>query len=201
VFAESSGGGSAELPELPDVPAKVELEDLVVAGLQAPAGMEEASLPLLALDAARRARAHLSAILSGAPDPWELDEWADAVRLAADYPVLADRLGTAFGRAAELTLGSTAWRYGGAPGLDVLEHEWEPDPAELARARTELSAAWDDADLVFDVVANRLTTADRQLRLDRIGRWHPYALLDNTWLPAGPADRDPTTAFASPDAW
>ncbi|TDU84219.1 SWIM zinc finger protein [Kribbella voronezhensis] len=195
------GGAPAELPELPALPAKAELDGLVVAGLQAPAGMEPASLPLLALDAARRARAQLSAILSGSPHPWALDEWQDAVRLAADYPVLADRLGTAFEGPAELAIGITAWTYGGAPGLDVLEHEWQPDPSELARARAELAAAWDDRDLVFEVSANRLSTADRQLRLDRIGRWHPYALVDDTWQPAGPADRDPTTALASPDNW
>ncbi|WP_112239076.1 SWIM zinc finger family protein [Kribbella monticola] len=189
------------LPALPALPAKLELHGLVVAGLQAPAGMEPASLPLLALDAARRARAQLSAILSGSPDPWVLDEWQDAVRLAADYPVLADRLGSAFERPSELAIGVTAWTYGGAPGLEVLEHEWEPDPAELARARTEVSAAWDDSDLVFEVNANRLTVADRQLRLDRIGRWHPYSLVDNAWLPTGPADRDPTAALASPDSW
>jgi hypothetical protein len=193
---EPVGGGSGWLPEVPGLPVKVGVDELVVAGLQAPAGMEAASLPLLVLDAARRARAQLSAILSGSADPWVLDEWQDAVRLAADYPVLAERLGAAFGRPAELAVGVSAWSYGGAPGLDVLDHVWEPDPSELARARTELVAAWDD--LVFEVSGNRLTAMDRQLRLDRVGRWHPYALVEDAWLPAGPADRDPTAALAVP---
>ncbi|QNE17214.1 hypothetical protein F1D05_03900 [Kribbella qitaiheensis] len=193
-------GGEGELPAVPEVPSTVGLDELVVAGVQAPAGMEVASLGLLVLDAARRARAQLRALLSGSADPWVLDEWQDAVRLAADYPVLAERLGTALGRPAELAVGVSAWTYGGAPGLDVLEHEWAPDPSELARARTELLAAWEDLDLAFEVSGNRLTAADRQLRLDRLGRWHPYALVENTWLPAGPADRDPTTALATPDS-
>jgi hypothetical protein len=176
--------------------------------------MEPASLALLVLDAARRARAQLRALLSGSADPWQsgsadpwlsgsadpwiLDEWQDAVRLAADYPVLAERLGTALGRPAELAVGVTAWTYGGASGLDVLDHSWEPDSSELVRARTELTAAWD---LSFEISANRLTAADRQLRLDRVGRWHPYARVETTWLPAGPADPDPTAAFAAPDTW
>jgi hypothetical protein len=190
-----------EPAELPALPAKVGLDDLVDAGLQAPAGMEPPSLPLLVLDAARRARAQLSAHLSGSADPWVLDEWQDAVRLAADYPVHAERLGVAFGRPAELAVGVSAWSYGGAPGLDVLDHLWEPDPSELARARTELVAAWDDPDLVLEVSGNRLTAADRQLRLDRDGRWHPYSLVEDTWLPAGPADRDPTAALAVQESW
>ena len=178
------------------MPAKVELDELAITGQQPPAGMEPASLALLVLDAARRARAQLRALLTNSADPWILDEWQDAVRLAADYPMLAERLGTSLGRPAELAVGVTAWSYGGAPGLDVLDHQWDPDPSEIARARTELMAAWDDQDLAFEVSGNRLTSADRQLRLDRTGRWHPYSLVDNTWLPTGPADRDPTAALA-----
>jgi hypothetical protein len=58
-------------------------------------------------------------------------------------------------------------------------------------------AAWDDQDLTFEVSGNRLTSADRQLRLDRTGRWHPYSRIDHTWHPTGPADRDPTAALAT----
>ena len=47
---------------------------------------------------------------------------------------------------------------------------WTPDPAELARARTELIAA----EFSVEIAANRITVgADTQLRLDRRGRWHP----------------------------
>lgn len=189
------------LPEVPVVPGKVALDDLVVSGTESVPGLQAALLPLLVLDAARRARAQLSTLLSGAPDPWVLDEWQDAVRLAADYPLLVDRLATATGKAADLARGVQAWSYGGAPGLDVLEHTWNPDPGDLARARTELHAAADE-DLEITTEHNRLTTSGAvvcQVRLDRMGRWHPYRLVDNTWTPAAPADRDPTTALAVPE--
>ncbi|TCN36660.1 hypothetical protein EV644_113129 [Kribbella orskensis] len=186
------------LPEVRVVPGKVALDDLVVSGTEPVPGLQSALLPLLVLDAARRARAQLSALLSGAPDPWVLEEWQDAVRLAADYPVLADRLASATGKTVDLARGVQAWSYGGAPGLDVLEHTWDPDPGDLARARTELLAAADE-ELEITTEHNRLTTSGAvvcQVRLDRIGRWHPYRLVDNTWTPAAPADRDPTAALA-----
>lgn len=192
-----------ELPELPTLPAKLVLEELAISETQPLPDLSSTTLPLLVLDATRRARAQLKALLTGDADPWELDEWQDAVRLAADYPALADRLSTAFNRPADLALGVQAWSYGGAPGLDVLEHEWTPDPGDLARARTELLAAADD-DLEISISRNRLTTSGSvtcQTRLDRRGRWHPYRLVDDTWTPAGPADRDPTTALAVPDGW
>jgi uncharacterized Zn finger protein len=189
------------LPEPPDLPAKAEPDDIVINGTQPPPGMEPATLPLLGLDAARRARALLSALLAGTPAPWLLDEWQDAVRLAADYPALTDRLSTATGRPAGLAVAVQAWSYGGAAGLDVLEHTWTPDPSELARARTELLTAWDDPDnLEIAVNGNQLTiaagAAGSQLRLDRLGRWHPYRRTDDQWLPAGPADRDPSSLLA-----
>jgi uncharacterized Zn finger protein len=189
------------LPEMPVVPRKVALDDLVVSGTGPVPGLQSTLLPLLVLDAARRARAQLSALLSRAPDPWVLDEWQDAVRLAADYPLLADRLATATGRAVDLARGVQAWSYGGAPGLDVLEHAWDPEPGDLARARTELQAAADE-DLEIITEHNRLTTSGAvvcQVRLDRMGRWHPYRLVDDTWIPAAAADRDPTAALAVPE--
>ncbi|MFC5262673.1 hypothetical protein ACFPJ1_11210 [Kribbella qitaiheensis] len=189
------------LPEVPVVPGKVALDDLVVSGTEPVPGLQASLLPLLVLDAARRARAQLRALLSGAPDPWVLDEWQDAVRLATDYPLLLDRLAAATGKAADLARGVQAWSYGGAPGLDVLEHTWNPDPGDLARARTELQAAAEE-DLEITTEHNRLTTSGAvvcQVRLDRMGRWHPYRLVDNTWIPAAPADRDPTTALAVPE--
>jgi uncharacterized Zn finger protein len=177
-----------ELPDVPELPAKVSLDDLAVAGIEPPHGFGPAVLQLLVLDAARRARAILSALLHGTVEPQPLDEWQDTIRLAADFPELATPLTEATGR--ELALGIQAWRYGGAPGLDVLEHTWTPDPAELNRARTELLAA--DDDLTISTALNQLTLgADTQLRLDRDGRWHPYRLIDDTWTPTGPASRDP----------
>jgi hypothetical protein len=185
-----------ELPALPELPARVGVDDLAVSGIEPPPGFAPASLPLLVLDAARRARALLSALLHNAPEPAALDEWADAVRLAADFPELTTPLAEATGRSEELALGIQAWRYGGAPGLDVLEHSWTPDPTDLARARTELEAA--DDNLPITTAGNRLTLgADLQLRLDHHGRWHPYRRIDHTWTPAAPATPDPLTALTT----
>jgi uncharacterized Zn finger protein len=196
----SSAAAQGQLPDLPTLPPKTAIEDLAISGTQPLADLEPATLPLLVLDAARRARAQLNALLSGAPDPWILDEWQDSVRLATDYPVLRERLAAAWNRPADLALGVQAWSYGGAAALDVLEHHWSPDPGDLARARTELLAAADD-DLAITSDHNHLTTSGSircQTRLDRSGRWHPYQLVDDEWHPAGPPDRDPTIALAPP---
>jgi uncharacterized Zn finger protein len=207
VFPAADGRDSQApvLPAVPDLPVKIAREDLAINGTQPLPDLDPGLLPLLVLDAARRSRAQLSALLSGAPDPWLLDEWQDAVRLATDYPELHERLSIATGRPADLTLGVQAWSYGGAPGLDVLEHTWTPDPSELARAKAELLAASDDPDgLEIEVDGNRLSVSGdsaSQLRLDRVGRWHPYRLVDDAWTPAGPADRDPTTASTPQESW
>ncbi|TDW22264.1 SWIM zinc finger family protein [Kribbella kalugense] len=178
----------AELPDVPVLPAKVGLDELAVTGIEPPDGFGPAVLQLLVLDAARRARAILNALLHGTREPQPLDEWQDTIRLAADFPELTTPLTEATGR--DLALGIQAWRYGGAPGLDVLEHTWTPDPAELNRARTELLAT--DDELAITTALNQLTiSADTQLRLDRHGRWHPYRLVDDTWIPAGTPSKDP----------
>jgi uncharacterized Zn finger protein len=172
----------AELPEPPDLPAKVTIEQLAVSGIEPPDSLGPTTLQLLVLDAARRARSLLNALLHGSPVPQPLDERQDLIRLAADFPVLAPD--------EDVALGIQAWRYGGAPGLDVLEHTWTPDPADLNRARTELEAAGDDHPITTS--ANHLTLgADLQLRLDRAGRWHPYRRVGDTWTPAGPPSGDP----------
>ncbi|WP_427893033.1 SWIM zinc finger family protein [Kribbella sp. GL6] len=172
---------TAELPEPPELPAKVTIDQLAVAGIEPPDGFGPATFQLLVLDAARRARSILNALLHNTAVPRPLDEWQDTVRLAADFPQLD--------AGEDVALGIQAWRYGGAPGLDVLEHTWTPDAAELNRARTELQAA--DDDVVTTVSGNRLTLGpDTQLRLDREGRWHPYRLIDEVWTPTGPPSRD-----------
>ena len=184
VLAASPG----DLPEPPDLPTKVSADDLAVAGIEPPEGVGPHVLQLLVLDAARRARSILNALLRGTAEPQALDEWQDTVRLATDFPELVATLTESSDR--DVAPGIQAWRYGGAPGLDVLEHTWTPEPAELNRARTELLAA--DDDLTIHTSANRLTLgADTQLRLDRNGRWHPYRLVDDTWVPAGPPSKDP----------
>lgn len=186
--ADVLAGTPGELPEPPALPAKVGLDELAVAGIEPPGDLGPQVLQLLVLDAARRARSILNALLHGTAEPQPLDDWQDAVRLATDFPQLVTTLTASTGR--NLAPGIQAWQYGGAPGLDVLEHTWSPDPSELNRARTELLAA--DDDLAISTSANQLTLgADTQLRLDRDGRWHPYRLVDEAWIPAGPPSRDP----------
>ena len=185
--AEVLVAAAKALPDVPDLPKKVSLDDLAVTAIEPPEGIGPAVLQLLVLDAARRARAILNALLHAIPEPQPLDEWQDAIRLAADFPELITPLTEATGK--DLALGIQAWRYGGAPGLDVLEHAWTPNPADLNRARTGLQAA--------DVTAsdNRLTIGtDAQVRLDRNGRWHPYRLVDDVWTPAAPPSADPLVA-------
>jgi uncharacterized Zn finger protein len=131
--ADVFAGQVGELPPPPGLPAKVGVEELAVSGIEAPEGLGPAVLQLLVLDASRRARALLSALLHSTPEPEPLDEWQDGVRLAADFPELTTPLAEATGQSEELALGIQAWRYGAAAGLDVLEHTWTPDSAELNR--------------------------------------------------------------------
>jgi uncharacterized Zn finger protein len=186
--ADVLAGAPGQLPDPPELPAKVSLDELAIVGIEPPDGLGPQVLQLLVLDAARRARSMLNALLHSTTEPLPLDDWQDTVRLATDFPELVAPLTESAGR--DLAPGIQAWRYGGAPGLDVLEHTWTPDAAELNRARTELLAA--DEDLTVTTSANRLTIgSDTQLRLDRHGRWHPYRLVDDTWVPAGPPSKDP----------
>jgi uncharacterized Zn finger protein len=169
----------SELPAVPDLPKKVSLDDLAVTAVEPPEDIGPAVFRLLVLDASRRARALLNALLRGLPEPQPLDEWQDTIRLAADFPELTAPLTEETGK--DLALGIQTWRYGGAPGLDVLEQTWTPSPADINRARTELQAA--------EVVVsdNRLTIGtDAQVRLDRNGRRHPYRLIDDVWTPTDP---------------
>lgn len=187
-IADVLAGLPGDLPEPPELPARVAPDELAVAGIEPPGDLGPQVLQLLVLDAARRARSILNALLHGTTEPQPLDEWQDAVRLATDFPQLVPALAESTGR--DLAPSIQAWRYGGAPGLDVLEHTWTPDPAELNRARTELLAA--DDDLTISTSANQLTLGtDAQLRLDRHGRWHPYRFVDDAWVPAGAPSRDP----------
>ncbi|NUR99101.1 MAG: hypothetical protein HOV67_28065 [Kribbellaceae bacterium] len=179
--ADVLAAAPAALPEPPELPAKISVDQLAVAGIEPPGGFRPSTLQLLVLDAARRARSVLNALLHNTAVPEALDERQDTVRLAADFPELAGET---------VALSIQAWRYGGEPGLDVLEHTWTPDAAQLNRARTELLAT--DDDLTVSTSANRLTLgSDTQLRLDRHGRWHPYRLVDGTWTPVGPPSKDP----------
>jgi len=127
------------------------------------------------------ASAQATALLAGEPWPGRRH---DAVRLAAQFPSVAGRLGDGpgFRRAV------AAWTYGGRAGLEVLETPWTPPKAVLAAARTALADVTDD-EPVFD--RNHCTVGEVQVRLDREGRWHPYRLDGDAWWPAGAPETDP----------
>ncbi|MDX3192402.1 SWF or SNF family helicase [Streptomyces sp. MN03-5084-2B] len=139
-------------------------------------GVPAEAFALLAANAAGRARA----VLAGRPWPGRRQ---DAVRLAADFPSTAERLGEGPGFARAVA----AWRYGGPEGLEVLETPWTPPKAAVAAARAALAEV--DGQPVFE--RNRCTVGAVQLRLDRRGRWHPYRLEGDEWWPAGAPENDP----------
>lgn len=130
----------------------------------------------------------------------------DAVRLAAeagDFRVRS-RLAAATGRSrAEMELAVRAWGFGAAPGLAALEDDWTPGRSELARAGSDLAAAWADEEApVLRRVRARWTEAgtDRQLRLGREGRWWPYRRSAGRWIPSGPSAPDPASALEADPA-
>ncbi|MFF3457284.1 SWF or SNF family helicase [Streptomyces sp. NPDC002730] len=191
-------------PPLPDEPGRPPTLDTDTA--PAP-GIDAAALEFLAADAAARAHRLLSEALSPGheqqPLKAELTLDQDAVRLsaAAPGPAVAGRLAAGTDRQrAELDLAVRAWRYGGAAGLSVLEEEWTPEAEVLARARTQLSDAWEEAERpqLRAGGSGRWTVvgAEAQLRVGRDGRWWPYRKERGRWAPAGPADHDPAAALA-----
>lgn len=167
----------APLPDV-DRPVPAAPADLVLPELPAEgSGVDLAALRLLAADAAARARA----LLAGETEP--LTEWQDTVRIAATHPERYPR--------PDLAREVAAWRYGGLPGLRVLEEVWTPPPLDTARARAALAAEED-----FPGVRerrNRWTVPDHgvQLRYGQDGRWYPFRKCSGQWWPAGPPDRDP----------
>ncbi|NUK03413.1 SWF or SNF family helicase [Streptomyces lunaelactis] len=188
------------LPGEPGAPPALDTET-------APApGIDSAALEFLAADAAARAYRALADALSPGheqqPLEPELTLDQDAVRLAAAAgPAIAGRLATGTGRQrAELDLAVRAWHYGDAAALSVLEEEWTPEPEALARARTLLAEAWEEADRpqLRAGGSGRWTVvgAEAQLRVGRDGRWWPYRKERGRWAPAGPADHDPAAALA-----
>jgi uncharacterized Zn finger protein len=160
--------------ELPD------LADFRPAGapsIPAAPGVPAEAFALLVANAAAQARA----VAVGEPWPGRRP---DAVRLAAQFPPAASRLG----EGPEFERAVAAWTHGGRAGLDVFDVPWNPPKAALAAARAALADVTDE-EPVFD--RNRCTVGAVQVRLDRQGRWHPYRLEDGTWWPAGAPETDP----------
>ncbi|UQA91676.1 SWIM zinc finger family protein [Streptomyces halobius] len=199
------------LPPLPTPPPPVETpgEPPVLSGGTPPApGVEVAALEFLIADAAARAQRLLADALStwhpDNPPPPALTAAQDAVRLAAAAPgaAISERLAAGSGRdARSLTLAVRAWELGGTAGLAVLEEDWTPEPAALARATDRLAAAWEDGETRprLRATRNRWTVVggDAQLRYGRDGRWWPYRKEHSQWTPAGPATDDPAGALAA----
>ncbi|MEU4253582.1 SWIM zinc finger family protein [Amycolatopsis sp. NPDC026612] len=140
-------------------------------------GVPAEAFALLVANASGQARA----LLAGQPWPGRRH---DAVRLAAEFPSVAGRLGEGGG----FERAVAAWTYGGRAGLEVLESPWTPPKAALAAARAALADVPDE-EVVFE--RNHCTAGAVQLRLDRRGRWHPYRLEGGTWWPAGAPETDP----------
>ncbi|WP_447009127.1 SWIM zinc finger family protein [Saccharothrix hoggarensis] len=168
--------------DLPDDPPPADLGPLPE--FEPAPGLDVDVLRLLVADAAAKARDVL------ATGRWPAaDDHQDHVRLAASQPALRDRLDVE-PRAVR------AWRQGGAPALDVLEHPWTPTRADTARAR----AAWAAGELPDATVwRNRWTVHNRQVRYGRDGRWYPYRAGDGGWWPTGTPHRDPTAALTDTD--
>ncbi|MFD7627304.1 SWIM zinc finger family protein [Streptomyces sp. NPDC059851] len=190
------GREPAALPELPPLPGPAVRQDASSAG----AGVDP--LEQLVTDAAVRARELLAYTHGFTPEPpAPLDLWRDCVRIAATRPasrVLA-RLREACGSPEQLDRAAEAWRLGGSTGLDVLEEAWTPPKQDTARARTALTAGWEQSELPeLEVWDNHWTFAGSglQLRYGRDGRWYPYRRVDGRWWPAAAPHHDPVEALA-----
>lgn len=203
----------ARLPDAPGQPPTLDTET----GTEPP-GLDVDGVEFLAQAAATQAYRLLAEALAAghaerAPQP-EPTIAQDAVRLTAQAHDLRvrSRLSAAADRdRAAMDRAVLAWGFGGAQSVAVLEEDWLPDRASLARARAALASAWPDgADAGTDSdtpapVLRRIRArwtepgGDRQLRLGREGRWWPYRRAADHWLPAGPSSTDPAAALAALD--
>ncbi|MCX5408838.1 SWF or SNF family helicase [Streptomyces sp. NBC_00335] len=203
----------ARLPDAPGQPPTLDTES----GTEPP-GLDVDGVEFLAQAAATQAYRLLAEALAPAhaeraPQPG-LTAAQDAVRLTAQAHDLRvrSRLSAASDRdRAAMDRAVLAWGFGGAQAVAVLEEDWTPDRASLARARAALAAARPDgaeADTDGDAdapapVLRRIRArwtqpgGDRQLRLGRDGRWWPYRRAADHWLPAGPSSPDPAAALAA----
>lgn len=153
--------------------------------------VDPVALGILVADAAQWARA----LFRGEADPRAAAAWPDSVRLAAAG--LPEELRRRLGPARELDTAVRAWRYAGADGLAVLEESWSPDRLTVTRVAQQLEEALEDGVLekAPAVWRNRWTfREDAQLRLGRDGRWYPFRREASGWCPAGPPERDLTSA-------
>ncbi|WP_407563584.1 SWF or SNF family helicase [Streptomyces sp. 184] len=214
VRADEAYAAAGSLPPLPPAPEPVAepgTPPVLTGGTEPAPGVDVAALEFLVADTAVRARRLLADALSPGhartPLPRELTEPEDAVRMAATAAPdgagarIAVRLAGGSGRdRGGMARAVRAWRHGGAAGLAVLEDDWTPDPAALARAKDQLAAAWDpDTRPDLRAAGSRWTAVGTgaQLRYGRDGRWWPYRKEGTAWTPAGPPAPDPAAALAT----
>ncbi len=180
-----AGGERVALPLVPLPPSHPGRPPLLVGEPPAGVDVDPAGLRAVAADAAARA---LDLARGGTDHALDLTRDADLARRAASLvgPSAADSvdLTTLAARAnlspRRLLRRALAWQTGGAAALDVLEEQWDPGPATMAEGRDLLGGR-------ATLRRNRLTAADRQLRLGRDGCWYPYRKAsDGGWDPDGP---------------
>jgi hypothetical protein len=121
----------------------------------------------------------------------ELSPTADLARRAAamlgpagqqgEIVELGSRAGV---RARDLLNQALAWQEGGSEGLNVLLEDWDAGHEAMMKGRALLGGQ-------ATVRRNRVTLADRQLRLGRDGRWYPFRRSGRgsgaaAWTPDGP---------------
>lgn len=130
-------------------------------------GVTAAALQALAQDAVERAHA----VAHGTRETGlELSEGEDLARRAARLIGVGDlsEIARAAGvPARELFRQALAWRDGGRDGLAVLQQDWDA-PADAVVTGLALLGTGARSR------RNRVTLADRQLRLGRDGRWYPF---------------------------
>jgi uncharacterized Zn finger protein len=193
VPAREAWARAATLPNLPPLPLPPPHPGKpAVLGVDPPrsSGISAEALRMLASDAAGRAfeLAHGSES-SGLELSFREDVARRAAKLLeggpaglAQLPAIAGRVGLS-GR--ELMCFALAWQAGGRESLFVLLETWDPPAAEMEQGRALIRV---DALVRISTWHNRVSLADRQLRLGRDGRWYPYRRAGRTsWQPDGAA--------------
>lgn len=193
-WAAIPAGAAPPIPAVPMAPAKPGRPTVLAVDPPAGSGISTGSLQRLASDAVQRAweLAH-----GGRSAGLELSDGEDLARRAAATLGPAGAQGELLELASisgvparDLLKRALAWRDGGREGLFVLLEEWDPPRSLMTSSRGLLGER-------ARVRRNRVTLADRQLRLGRDGQWYPFrqsgpGARSVAWTPDG----GPITAVA-----
>jgi hypothetical protein len=171
------------LPFAPPLPARPGQPTVLASDPPPGSGVDAGALRALAADAAARALALAQGATSSGLELTAAEDLArrGATLLAGGQvgPGLTELARRAAVPARELARQAIAFRDGGPEGLAVLSGSWDPDPLAVATGRGRLGPG---------AVArrNRVTLAERQLRLGRDGRWYPFRRdRAGRWQPEG----------------